>query len=97
MPIGASHHEPDGDPLPVREHAALDTGLAPVGGIGPRFSPTQRRLGHGPIHRQPVPLDPLQFVKALDSSSPELEEHACFHPGLEAVMGRGMRAQLRLV
>jgi hypothetical protein len=66
-------------------------------GLGPVFSPAQGRLGQRPIHRQPVPLDPAQLIKLLDSGLPEFEEHACFHPGLKPIMRRRMRAQLSLV
>jgi hypothetical protein len=66
-------------------------------GLRPGFFPAQRRFGQRPVHRQPVPLDPTQFLKLLDSRVPELEEDAGFHPGLQALMCRRMRTQLGLV
>lgn len=79
------------------QQASLDAGLAPISRIGPGFFPTQRCFRHGSIHREPVPLDPVQFIKLHDSCLPELEKNTCFHPHLKAIVGRRMRTQFSLV
>jgi hypothetical protein len=66
-------------------------------GLRPVFFPAQRRFGQRPVQRQPVPLDPAQLLKLLDSRVPEPEEDAGCHPGLEPIMRRRMRTQVGLV
>lgn len=39
MPIGPFYLQADRDAVPLRQQAAFDAGLAPVGGIGPGFFP----------------------------------------------------------
>src|SRR5262249_7880001 len=39
MPIDAFYYQTDGNPLPLRKHAAFDAGLASAGGLGPRSPP----------------------------------------------------------
>src|SRR5690348_239577 len=57
-------------------------------GLGPVFFPAQWGLGHGPVHTYPLPVNPPQFVKLLQSSLPQLEEDARLHPLLKAIMRR---------
>ncbi len=61
-------------------------------GLGPVFSPTQGRLGHRPVGRQPLPVDPGQPVVGQQPQAPELVEHAGLDPFGEAPVGRGLRA-----
>jgi len=56
--------------------------------LDPVFFPAQGGFGQRPIHRQPVPLDPAEFIKALDSCLPQLQKDASFHPSLEPIMRR---------
>src|SRR3954468_4643076 len=39
--------------------------LARSVGLGPVFSPTEGRLAHRPVQRQPRPVDPLQPIVGL--------------------------------
>ena len=46
---------------------SVDTVAGPVSavarvGLGPVFPPAQGRFGHGAVHTQPTPVQPLQFV-----------------------------------
>src|SRR3954470_1987463 len=61
-------------------------------GLGPVFFPTQRRLGHRPVSRQPLPVDPDQPVVTQQPLPPELVEHPGLDPFGEAPVGRGLRA-----
>jgi hypothetical protein len=65
--------------------------------LGPVFFPAQGRFGHRPVHREPLPVNALQFVKLLQSCLPELEEDTLIDPFLKAIMGRRMRTQLGLI
>jgi hypothetical protein len=44
------------------ENAAFYPAFAAIGGIGTSFFSTQRSFRHGPIHTQPVPVDPTPFI-----------------------------------
>lgn len=44
MPIGPVHLQAERDAMPLSQQAAFDAGLAPVGGIAPRFSPRPAAL-----------------------------------------------------
>ena len=57
MPIGAFHRQTDRDPMPLGQQAAFDAGLAPVGGIGPRFFPAQAAPWSSP---HPSPASPTR-------------------------------------
>jgi hypothetical protein len=65
--------------------------------LGPIFFPAQRGFGHRPVHRQPIPVDPAQFVKLLHAGLPQRQEDPRIHPFLEPIMRRRMRAQLGLI
>src|SRR5258706_12158571 len=88
---------PIGTPCPSVSRLPLTPDLPRSVGLRPVFFPAQRRFGQRPVHRQPVPLDPAQLRKLLDSRVPELEEDAGCHPGLEPIMRRRMRTQVGLV
>src|SRR6266699_686851 len=86
-----------GTPCPSVSRLRLTPLLPRSMGLGPVFFPAQRRFGHGPIHREPVPVDSAGLLKLLQSGLPQLEEDSGLHPLLKAVMGRRMRAQLGLI
>src|SRR5258706_5694588 len=95
--LAPSTTSPSGTPCPSVSTLRLTPDLPRSVGLRPVFPPAQGRLGQRPIHRQPVPLDPAQLRKLLDSGLPQFEEDARFHPGLKPIMRRRMRAQLSLV
>ena len=64
-------------------------------GLGPVFSPAQGRFGHGAVHTQPTPVQPLQFVIAFQSHPPQLQEHPSGNPFLKAQVGGGPGADAR--
>src|SRR5947209_12278889 len=63
----------------------------------PFFFPAQGGFRHRPVHTQPLPVNPTEFIKLLDSGLPEGEEDAGLHPLLKAIMGRRVRTQLGLI
>ena len=67
--------------------------LARSVGFLPVFFPPEGRLGHAPVHTQPVPVDALPVVVGHQAVFPERLEEAGTHPLLEAVVGRGPRAE----
>ena len=48
--------------------------------------PTQRSFGHGPVHTQPTPVQPLQFVVTFQTHPPQFQEHSSGNPLLKAQM-----------
>ena len=66
-------------------------------GFGPVFFPAQRRLGHGPIPAQPVPVDAFPFVAAFPPDWPPLQQDARLGPQWKAVVGRGRGTPRRVV
>src|SRR5215831_19489301 len=91
--LAPSTTSPMGTPCPSVSRLRLTPDLPRSVGLRPVFFPPERGLGHRPVHRQPVPVDPAQFIKALHSRLPELEEHARLHPGLEAIVRRRVGTQ----
>ena len=67
--------------------------LARSVGFLPVFFPPEGRLGHAPVHTQPIPVDALPVVVGHQAVLPERLEEAGTHPLLEAVVGRGPRAE----
>jgi hypothetical protein len=63
-------------------------------GFLPVFFPPEGRLGHAPVHTQPVPVDAHQAVVFEQACLPHLEEDALLDPALEAVVGRGAGTEL---
>jgi hypothetical protein len=55
-------------------------------GFFPTFFPPEGGLGHGPIHRQPLPVDALESVVLGQTVLPQRQEHARCRPFLEAAM-----------
>ena len=63
--------------------------LARSVGLGPVFSPTEGRLAHRPVQRQPLPVDPLQPIVGQKPCLPECFEHTGLGPFLKTAMGGG--------
>jgi hypothetical protein len=59
----------------------------------PVFFPPEGCLGHTPVHAQPGPVDPLPFVVGQQAALPHCQEDAGADPLLEAIVGRGARAE----
>src|SRR6266851_6184491 len=97
MTIRSLNRHADRHPMPFREHTAFHAALAAISGIRPSFFPPQRGFSHRSIHTQPVPVDPAQVIKLLESCLPQFEEDSRLHPFLKAIVGRRMRTQLGLV
>src|SRR5271157_2815585 len=64
-----------GTPSPSVRRERLVPDLARSVGLGPVFSPTQRRLRHRSIQALPAPVDPAQRVVFPERFFPEAEEH----------------------
>src|SRR5215469_5055282 len=79
---------PIGKPCPWVSRLRLTPLLPRSVGLGPVFSPTQRSLGHCPIHREPLPVNATQLIKLVESGLPELEEDSRLYPFLKEIMGR---------
>src|ERR1700750_1278204 len=62
--------------------------LARSVGFLPVFFPPEGRLGHAPVHTQPVPVDALPVVVGHQAVLPQRLEEAGARPLLEAVVGR---------
>jgi hypothetical protein len=95
--VGAGLCQAQGDAMPLGEDAAFAPTLAAVGRIRAGLVTAERRFDHGAIPRQPVPIDPSQFVKLLHPGAPKLAKDARAHPCLKAVMRSGVGAQVCLV
>ncbi len=88
---------PMGTPCPSVSRRRFTPPLPRSVGVGPVFFPAQRGFGHGPVHGQPLPVDPPPFLEALDASLPECEKDVCLHPFLEPIVRGRMGTQLGLV
>ena len=84
-------------PWPSVNRLRLTPPLARSVGFGPVFFPPERRLGHRPVHAQPVPRDALQLVKLFHPRLPEFQENVRFDPCLKPIVGRGFGTQLSLL
>jgi hypothetical protein len=62
-------------------------------GFLPVFFPPEGRLGHAPVHRQPLPVDAHQTVVLQQPGLPHLPENVGLDPFLKAIMGRGPGAE----
>jgi hypothetical protein len=83
---------PSGMPAASVTRLRLVPSLARSVGLGPVFFPTQRGLGHGPVHGQPTPVQPLERIVGEQSASPELVEHSVLRPLEESAVSRRTRA-----
>ena len=68
--LAPSTARPTGIPWASVNRLRLTPRLPRSVGLAPVFSPTQGSFGHGPIHTQPTPVQPLQFVIAFQSHPP---------------------------
>ena len=93
--LAPSTANPIGTPCPSVSRLRLTPLLPRSVGLRPVFFPAQRRLGHRPIHAQPVPVDAVQVVKLLHARLPQLQKDAGLDPFLKAVVGGGLGAQGR--
>ena len=73
-----------GTPRPSISVERLTPSLPRSVGFFPVFFPTQRRLGHRPVHALPFPVDAFQLVVFGQSELPEFLEHAQLAPTLES-------------
>jgi len=80
-------------PLPSTSRLRLAPFLARSVGFLPVFFPPEGRLGHAPVHRQPLPVDALQAVVLQEPGLPDLPEDVGLDPLLKAVVGRGPGAE----
>src|SRR6476620_41326 len=87
---------PRGTPRPSVSNERLTPCLPRSVGLRPVFFPTQRRLAHRSVQRQPCPIDALQRVIGQQSRAPERGEYARPDPFLKAPMRRGGRADTSL-
>ena len=69
--------------------------FCPVGGIWAGLPAAERRLAHGAVARQPLPVDAVLFVVAQQAPAPELLEDAGPRPLLKAPVGRARVADAR--
>ena len=86
---------PRGTPRPSVSSERLTPRLPRSVGLGPVFSPTERRLAHRPVQCQPRPVNAPQRVIGQQPLAPERREHTGRQPFLEAPVGRGGRADRR--
>src|SRR5262245_61666224 len=90
--LAPSMASPTGTPLASTSRLRLAPSLPRSVGFWPVFFPPEGRLGHAPVHRQPLPVEPLQLVVLLQPALPELLEDAGPDPLLEAAVGRALGA-----
>src|SRR5438270_9385519 len=90
--LAPSMASPSGMPLASTSRLRLAPSLPRSVGFLPTFFPPERGFRHRPVHRQPVPIDPLQRVVFLQADSPQPEEDTGLGPFLEAAVGRTLRA-----
>lgn len=83
---------PTGTPRPSVRTERLTPRLPRSVGLRPVLPPTQGRLAHGSVQRQPRPIDPDQIVVGQQALPPERLEHPGPRPVLEPAMGPGRGA-----
>src|SRR4051794_4975351 len=83
-----------GTPRPSISVDRLTPTLPRSVGFFPVFFPTQRRLGHRPVHALPFPIDAFQVIVLGQSELPEFLVHTPLHPLLKVCMDRAARAEL---
>src|SRR5947209_20418412 len=86
--LAPSMASPTGMPLASTRRLRLAPSLPRSVGFFPVFFPPERGLGHAPVHRQPLPVQPPQLVVLLQPVLPEFLEDAGLDPFLEAAVGR---------
>src|SRR3954468_22476049 len=75
---------PRGTPRPSVSNERLTPLLPRSVGLRPVFFPTQRRLAHRPVQRQPRPVNAPQHVIGQQPLAPERGKHARLDPFLKA-------------
>jgi len=60
-------------------------------GLGPVFFPSQRRLRHCTVHRQPRPINLVKRIERQQPEAPELFEYPRLSPLLESSVRRTAR------
>src|SRR5262245_24783496 len=88
--LAPSMASPTGTPSASTSRLRLAPRLPRSVGFLPVFFPPERGLGHGPVQRQPAPVQALQPVVFLQPGRPELLEDAGRDPLLEAAVGRAL-------
>src|SRR5450756_2094783 len=89
--------KPIGTPCPSVNRLRLTPALPRSVGLGPVFFPAQRGFGHGPVHTQPIPVDPLQVIELCDACLPQVQKDIRLHPFLKTIMSRRMCHQFGLI
>src|SRR6266545_277685 len=84
---------PRGTPAPSVSRLRFVPRLARSVGLGPVFSPTQRRFRQRAVEGLPLPLDPREFVVSKQAAVPEFPEHSRLGPFLEAAVGTALGAE----
>src|SRR5579885_152963 len=69
MPVGPFHHQAKRDAMSLRQQAALDAGLAPVGGIAPGFFPRPEVPWSAP---RPSRASPIRYRATHQTVPPQL-------------------------
>src|SRR4051812_337668 len=69
-----------GTPPPSTSKERLAPILPRSTGLGPVFSPRQRRFRDRPIHAQPLPVDASERIVRSQTRLPETQEKAVGHP-----------------
>src|SRR2546430_2725966 len=95
--LAPSSAKPIGTPWPSLSTLRFTPLLPRSVGWGPGFFPAQRSFHHGPVHTQPLPVEPFSLIKLCQSCLPEFEEDSRLHPFLKAIMRRRMCSELGLV
>lgn len=86
-----------GTPCPSVRRLRLTPRLPRSVGLGPLFFPCQRGFGHRTVHTQPLPIDPVQFVKAFQTALPEFHKDAFRFPFLKTGVGSRTRTEVRFI
>jgi hypothetical protein len=89
--------KPIGTPCPSVSRLRLAPFFPPIRGVTAGILTTQGRFCHRSVQAQPIPLDPFQFVKPLNSTFPQLQENIPFNPFLKAIVGSRARTQVGLI
>src|SRR6266853_6019026 len=84
--LAPSTASPTGMPSPSVSRLRFVPFLARSVGFLPVFFPPEGRLGHAPVHTQPVPVDPLPVVVGHQAVLPQRQKDAGLDPLLEAVV-----------
>src|SRR5262245_2098838 len=86
--LARSMARPTWMPLASTSRLRLAPSLPRSVGFLPVFSPPERSLGHGPVQRQPAPIQSPQLVVLLQPLRPEFLEDVRLDPFLKAAVRR---------